>query len=513
MTAPAAVRRLGLLLAAQVAWLAVATALSERPDLSVAGTNWRRFGLVTQSALAACAFLVAAVISARPALGAWMLRMLAGAAALAALYGIAQYFGLDPWIDPKAYRVGEGEWMIVRPPSTLGHANYAGVIYLAGGFAGAAVGGAAGRASAVACAVAVLLGGSRAAMLGLVAGGLVLAWPPNRRRFAWLAAALAAVALFYFTPPGQRFRARVRWFLEDPRGGARLMLWQGTLALAAERPLAGWGPETYTEVFARRQPAELSAAYPDFYHESPHNIFLDALAAQGIPGLLLLAAICAVGVTAARGSPLLAPLVAMLVALQFNTFILPTALSLYVVVALAVARASACRAGTRAGAWPVLTRFIPVPLAILWLTFTASLALWDRQLKRVDSAIAAGNVEQASRHWTAAQRVKPWGAAADLWYSRRLLPLATGSAAAFHQALAAGREATRTAEDPQNAWFHLSTLHALVGDAANTERCLRNAIEAAPTWPKPRLTLSRLLRLTGQVEEAEREAARGAFKK
>src|SRR5438128_12283638 len=65
--------------------------------------------------------------------------------------------------------------------------------------------------------------------------------------------------------------------------------------MALARPLAGYGPETFTAEFPRWQSLDLARAYPDFAHESPHNIFLDALVAQGIPGLLLLMAACGLG--------------------------------------------------------------------------------------------------------------------------------------------------------------------------------------------------------------------------
>src|SRR5690242_11423460 len=44
-------RTAALLLLAQIAWLAVATAFSSHPDLSIAGGNWRRFGFIAQSAV------------------------------------------------------------------------------------------------------------------------------------------------------------------------------------------------------------------------------------------------------------------------------------------------------------------------------------------------------------------------------------------------------------------------------------------------------------------------------
>jgi hypothetical protein len=53
-----------------------------------------------------------------------MLRAVAASGLIGALYGIAQYFGWDPLLDARGYHVGEGIWAIVRPPSTLGHADY-----------------------------------------------------------------------------------------------------------------------------------------------------------------------------------------------------------------------------------------------------------------------------------------------------------------------------------------------------------------------------------------------------
>ena len=89
---------------------------------------------------------------------------------------------------------------------------------------------------------------------------------------------------FYFSPAGLKLRARGQWELEDLRGGARLLLWRDSLRMARERSLLGFGPDTFGVEFPRYQSVELSRAYPDFYHESPHNIFLDALVSQGVPG-------------------------------------------------------------------------------------------------------------------------------------------------------------------------------------------------------------------------------------
>ena len=74
----------------------------------------------------------------------------------------------------------------------------------------------------------------------------------------------------------------------------------------------------------------------------------------------------------------------------------------------------------------------------------------------------------------------------------------------------AGERATRTAEDPFNAWYSLSSIRAAQNNAAATEQCLRAAIAAHPTWFKPHWTLAQVLSLEGRNEEARREAALAA---
>src|SRR5207249_11280964 len=97
--------------------------------------------------------------------------------------------------------------------------------------------------------------------------------------------------------------------------------------------------------------------YPDFAHESPHNIFLDALVAQGAPGFLLLAGFCAAGFAAAwrlrakhrtTSAWLAAALAAGIVSQQFTVFTIPTAVIFYTTIALAIglARESAMRNAT-----------------------------------------------------------------------------------------------------------------------------------------------------------------------
>ena len=202
-----------------LASLALSTLLSSRPGLSLMGTGWREFGLVPHAAALVFAWLVAG----NPAGVRPILRGVAISGLIAGTYGIAQYFGWDPILPAAAYHVGEGIWTIVRPPGTMGY-----VSYFAAWLAMASILSAAltrmeeqtawrylAWAAAAVCAFAMALTGTRAAMLGLVAGCVVWlwigGWRVSRRTAALAATVAAAAALFYFSPAGWNLRSRSRW--------------------------------------------------------------------------------------------------------------------------------------------------------------------------------------------------------------------------------------------------------------------------------------------------------------
>jgi O-antigen ligase len=208
-----------------------------------------------------------------------LLRAIAAAGIPAAVYGILQYFGWDPLIDRSLYHIGEAPLTIVRPPGTLGYVSYFATYLLSVIFAGTALILAeksrwwklTGAAAGVLGALAVTLTGTRAAILGLVSGLLLLAvWLRPLARASVVAAAAAAVlgmAAFYLSPAGQMLRSRMRWFVEDPLGGGRLLLWRDSLRMCASRWLLGFGPDTFSIHFPRYQSPELARAYPHFFQE------------------------------------------------------------------------------------------------------------------------------------------------------------------------------------------------------------------------------------------------------
>ncbi|HWC98745.1 MAG TPA: O-antigen ligase family protein [Candidatus Sulfopaludibacter sp.] len=505
-----------ILAASQLASLAVSTVLSTSPALSLTGANWRRFGLLTQAAVWLFAWTLAGHTAGRPDRVRVILRGVSLSALATAVYGIAQYIGWDPLLPAAGYHIGEGIWTIVRPPGSLGYVSYFATwllfnVFLSTLLAHTEVSPAwrgIAYSSAAISLTAMLLTGTRAAVLGLVAGALVWLFRSGFRvRRSWLtAAALACLAFagLYLSPAGQPLRSRMRWFIEDPFGGARPTLWRDSAAMFLHRPTAGYGPEVFTAEFPHFESPRLARAYPDFLYESPHNIFLDAAVSQGLPGLVILALLF--GLALRRSTPALgAALTAGLVAQQFTVFTLPTALITFTVAALALSDSKP--EAPRVIRWFAAAACLPFLWAAVYLMVSDhALALTQQALHRADERAAA-------THYAQYQRWRLPGSGGELWYSRASLNLAQTAAnplvrfQALLQAAGAGVQATRTSEDPANAWYSMATVYAAQNDAANTEKSLRAAIAASPYWFKPHWTLAQVLRLEGRLPEAEAQAA------
>jgi O-antigen ligase len=486
--------------------LGVSTALSANPWLSFYGTRWRQYGALGQAAV----LILAWALSAETKRIGVILQVVCAAGAVTAIYGIAQFFGWDPILQAGTYHIGEGIWTIVRPPSSFGYVSYFATWLLFVIFLSLALPGRLAKVCGALALIAMLLTGTRAAYLGFAVGAVV--WGRMKRgrmmrRVAGFALATVLAGLvLYVSPLGQPLRGRARWFKEDPWGGARPLLWRDSLRMGLARPLAGHGPETFRAIFPHYESAALARAYPDFAHESAHNIFLDALVAQGVTGLLLLGAWCVLGFASAfeirerhadLAACLAAALAAGVVSQQFTVFTIPTAVIFFATIGLAVGMAD--------GSEGRAARRFPVALPLLY--FAARIALGDHALALTQRDLAAGNFAAAAAHYEAS------GQTSDLWYSRALLgaaqkaPRIGDRLLAFHMAAEAGERATRTAEDPFNAWYSLSSIRAAQNDTAGTERCLREAIAAHPTWFKPHWTLAQVLRLESRREEALYEAA------
>ncbi len=507
-----------MLAVAALVLLGISTLSSPIVSLAWAGSDWRRLGGLIYAALIVTSFLATGLALRSPEYRDALVRGFCVAGIAAGAYGIAQYFGWDPWLDAAGYHFGEGEYQIVRPPGPMGHSNYLAAFLLWPVFCGAAIWGKErwlGLGSVSVGVIAIVLCGSRGALAGLAAGAIVfvtLGRPRLRTSISVLAVALVAAGVFYISPFGERLRARAFWIGEDSAGGSRLLLWRDSLQMGFAHPLTGFGPDTFATEFPLVQSAELSRKFPDFFHESPHNLFLDAWVGQGIFGVLLWVGWIGVAIFAARRAwmgknrPLLAGLLAGLaasvVAHQFAVLVIPTAFAMLLGIGLLVSLDSP------SGSARKLPWLVAIPCAAAALFFVSAaigLLRADFALSRVQRAdsITAGDLWRAT---------SGSGVSADLYVSRLWTVKAVNASTAIDKlrwsqiAGEAALAATRDPEQQQDAWYNLVMLQASANNASGVEQSLRAAIAAAPTWFKPHWTLARLLAATGRMADARREA-------
>lgn len=69
--------------------------------------------------------------------------------------------------------------------------------------------------------------------------------------------------------------------------GNRLSMWQSAVAMIADRPFLGYGPDSIGLVFPRYEAGELARIAPADIQTNVHNAFLQIAATIGIPALLL----------------------------------------------------------------------------------------------------------------------------------------------------------------------------------------------------------------------------------
>jgi len=512
--------------------LLVSTLRSPRLGLSFAGTSWRRYGLATQLAVLLVGLACSGYFARHPGRVRNSLLPLLIVGCAAACLGIAQYFGYDPLFDPSLYTSTYHQ--ILRPPATLGHAMYFAAYLLPGIFVAIALGAETRSpglrailiAGIVTAVVAIVLSGTRSAILGLLAGGLVFALRYRvrvARRTALLAGAAATVlvlsfAALAFTAAGHSFRERLAMWEGDALGGPRLGTWRDSLDLLRRHPVLGSGPETFAQEFRAVESPALARAYPDYYQESPHNLLFETGLAQGGLGLLALALLCGAALCGgwiagstfrSLSAGLLGALVSILVALQFMPLTVADALCLYCIAGMLVALG--CADSREVASYRI--RFAR-PLAAVGIPALAAVGLLfvmqDWAFARAGDAIRKGDLAAAAADYRAWRLFPlPWPGQ-DLWLSRQFAAAAVRdkprAALALQLAAEASHRAERNSEEPFNAYYQSAALAIAAGDAPGGENKLRAAIRLAPAWYRPRLLLAESLLMRGRTQEGTAQA-------
>ncbi|CAN5881779.1 hypothetical protein BH24CHL4_BH24CHL4_03450 [soil metagenome] len=125
---------------------------------------------------------------------------------------------------------------------------------------------------------------SRGALIGAIAGMLVIGWYA-RRRSVVLAAAGAVIVL----PAAFLLFAEQRFLGGETSGigGTRLKIWNSAIEMIRDYPISGIGLDQF---LYQHNPRYIEpSAWSERYISHPHNLILDSWLSLGLPGLLLLA--------------------------------------------------------------------------------------------------------------------------------------------------------------------------------------------------------------------------------
>jgi O-antigen ligase len=526
---------LGLLIA-QVLSLCLSAAFSGDWRLALFGTTARRLGAINQAVILFLTLVAASYSSIRREVVSNILLAVEVAGGLAASYGILQYFGWDPLLPAEAYN-NQFTYNTLRIPGTFGHAMVFAnfllpVVLIATSFfiteSRAGWRRLHGAILSIAT-TAMVLSGTRSALLGLSVGGCLLLSFHGRGAVKKKALALVgggglalalSLTLFAQLPAGRNFRVRMEQWSADRKGGPRLMVWRDSIPLIRDHWLAGIGPEQFAGAFRKVESLHLARAYPDQYHEVPHNLLLEFAVNQGmigetvLIGLLGLALFC--GLQQARegnshSHVLLASLAGSVVSLQFAPLAFANVLYMYLFAGLLVGLASPRHAD---GVQSVTVRpFTRLLLTTAALGATAIAVLYisqDFYFAATEHSLAEGDLERAGQSFRAARRFPFPGP--ELSCSREWAVLAKSlegpqREVALANAKKASADAERSEEENFDAYYQSAVLAIVTQDYGEAERKLRDSIAAAPRWYRPRVMLANLLRRFGRTQEAEKEAA------
>lgn len=298
------------------------TLFAQDPRLSIFGDPDRHLGLTF---LFDMTILYLAVAIAYRAPADWT--VLGGAVLIAGTlvtaYAAAQYLGLDPlrWTGQ------------VRPFSTVGNPDILGhllsVLFgLALGLVALHRGATIGKVLVAVSLAATLAVATRGALLGI--GAALLAFPFVRAQLARSAVAelvrvLAAilVLLAVSTPffVGSPLGVRTRDVFAETGGSGRLLIWDAAIHAAAERPLLGYGTDSFSTAYPRhRQAGSAATLGPGVAQNSAHSWLLQALATTGVIGLTALLALIVSGSALLWRHALRVPLVGAPLALAWIAY-------------------------------------------------------------------------------------------------------------------------------------------------------------------------------------------------
>jgi O-antigen ligase len=306
--------RVGWLAAALIAWSGLTVLTSVSPATALVGYSPTAEGFLAILTYAAAGFL-ALQLADTPARIRTLLGASAAGATVAALYGLVQTLGLDPLKWQAA------QWGAMRSFGTVGNPDMFGAFMVLNLFVllGLMLSETEKRrrflygVGTFVVAVASFTSLARATWLGAFAGAIVFALltrglrPRLTRAAAVVAGALVlVVAVATISSLGNTDvdsnvarRAFAAFNAQDKNTLGRTETWRIALTALGDRPVFGYGPDTFGLAFQpRKTEAFASLVAPDIVQAQAHSSVIQIAVERGIPGaalwLALLAAVTAI---------------------------------------------------------------------------------------------------------------------------------------------------------------------------------------------------------------------------
>ena len=273
--------RIWVVVAAYVGILALTTATSRAPVVSLLGNYGRYGGVATTLPAIAAAWLLVGHLAGSPRRQRQLAGALVVSAAAGAVYLWAQQRGVDAfaWLEPWRTRPR-------HPPGALGNSNFSGAhIALAAGPAAYLAITTTGRrrvawtATGILVLSGVAVSQSRGAMMAAAVALIAIAVTSSTRRSLVTAGAIGAMVIIAALALSAN-EGGIEELLGATTWDERVDLWEVALEGAADRPVLGGGPDLYTLTFAEHASTSLAGVVSN----EPHNVLLDQLDGSGFVG-------------------------------------------------------------------------------------------------------------------------------------------------------------------------------------------------------------------------------------
>ena len=422
-------RLLGVYALVFIALVAVSSIVSVVPRISLVGKMPRYEGLLAWIIYLALFFLAARFMSSVSGL-ARLHSVLTALVLIVSVYGLIQSFGLDLIKWDSGLVTG-------RARSTLGNAATLGAFL----------------ALTLPFSASALLGQIKRTSRLLTVAALAVGLPAlimTRSRGAWLAFFLASLLFVYLAWRngliGKKISLPVRiasmagvialviamvsgfYYIESERGTAsgRMVLWTQTVKAIGDRPIFGWGPQTFEYVF----PAYITPTYEKNITrktvvDDPHNVVLQSAFNTGFPATLALALLLTTIFRLLNRSPennKIAPYVigttaglcGYIVALQFHFSTLAVSPIFWVLAGSAVGAVGASRSEAKrikGGPQPRYWLIAPLAAVVIMWSFVAVRAAntvsADMKLRQALATASAGDSTRAYLTLIEAEQLHP----------------------------------------------------------------------------------------------------------